>query len=66
MQQPTQQQPEQNITITAGEEIPTTTEASFMQSTGGIILLVLGNIAVIGIVIGVVAKLLLVPRIPKP
>ena len=66
VQQPTQQQPEQNITITAGEEIPTTTEASFMQSTGGIILLVLGNIAVIGIVIGVVAKLLLVPRIPKP
>jgi len=52
--------------VTEGEEIPTTTETSFTQSTGGIVLLLLGNVIVLAVVIFLITKFLIIPKLPKP
>jgi len=65
-QPPQQQRGEITLPVEAGEEeVPETTEVSFTQSTGGIVLLLTGSVAVLVVVIGLAAKLFFVPKI-KP
>ncbi len=66
VQQPDDTEDGVTLPTTGGEEIPTTTEISFMESGKGIALLIAGNIVVLAVVIFFVAKFFLVPKIPKP